>query len=128
MTTYYTRTTICGVCSTSFEYSDISSTNSFGSPDLDTRPPEMQRSTINTWVQRCPGCGACAFDLSRLDNSAKSIIESPKYKEQLNNKEYSDLANYFLCKSIIEENLGQHVNATWSLIHGAWILDDNSSL
>jgi hypothetical protein len=57
MTTLYREKSRCAVCGIATEYTSIGSTNAFGSPDLDTRPPEMQRSTIFAWVQRCPECG-----------------------------------------------------------------------
>lgn len=54
MTTLYEAKAQCAVCGTESEYTGIGSTNSFGSPDLDTRPLKMKRSTIVDWIQRCP--------------------------------------------------------------------------
>ena len=57
MTTVYHQNITCAICGTEFEYTGIASTNAFGPTDLDTQPPEMERSTIDAWVQRCPQCG-----------------------------------------------------------------------
>ena len=41
----------CAVCGKNSQQKWLSSTNIQGFPDLDMRPPEMKRSTIDTWVQ-----------------------------------------------------------------------------
>ena len=47
---------ICAVCGAMHEYRILTSTNAFGSPDLDLRPPMMKRGTMHLWVQECPSC------------------------------------------------------------------------
>lgn len=37
----------CAVCGKESEQITLASTNTFGSPDLDLRPPEMKRSTMS---------------------------------------------------------------------------------
>lgn len=46
MTTIYSEAVKCPYCNTKVEITHLGSTNAFGAMDLDTRPPEMQRSTI----------------------------------------------------------------------------------
>ena len=46
MTTYYEKEIICAICKNKNTYEMTSSFNALGSCDLDTRPPEMQRSTM----------------------------------------------------------------------------------
>ena len=127
MTTLYEWKIRCSVCGTEAEQTETGSTNAFGSPDLDTRPPEMQRSTIDTWVQHCSGCGTCADDLSKVDPSAGAVVKTPDYKAQLRDAEFPELANSFICKSIIDEYGGEFASATWALIHAAWACDDAKS-
>lgn len=114
----------CAVCGSKTEYTIITSTSSFGSPDLDTRPPKMQRSTIFAWVQRCPKCGYCAKDVSKATPQAKLVVSSPEYANQLTDSKYPDLANSFLCKALIDEKSENYAGAAWSLIHAAWVCDD----
>ncbi len=64
MTRIFEQEVECCVCQEKSKHMIIGSTNSFGSPDLDTRPPEMKRSTLSLWIQRCPSCGYSSPDLS----------------------------------------------------------------
>ena len=124
MTTHFHAHARCAVCGTETEYTEIGSTNSFGSPDLDTRPPEMTRSTIFAWVQRCPKCGFCAADVSKATPRAAALVCGPAYTCQLADSIYPELANSFLCKALIEEDSQDYATAVWSLIHAAWACDD----
>jgi hypothetical protein len=83
MTTLHKQKIECAVCGTETEYTGIGSTSAFGSMDLDTRPPELERSTIFAWVQRCPECGYCASDVSQAPRHAASLVRSSEYVEQL---------------------------------------------
>lgn len=116
----------CALCNSENEFIEIASTNEFGSSDLDTRPPEMMRSTISTWVQRCPNCGYCAGDISKAQRGAKTVVHDMECLNQLNDKSYPKLANSFLCKALIDQKAGEHARATWSLIHAAWVCDDTN--
>lgn len=124
MTTLFREKTRCAVCGIATEYTCIGSTNAFGSPDLDTRPPEMQRSTIFAWVQRCPECGYCAPDVRKAPSQAAVLVHSPEYASQLSDATYPTLANSFLCKALIDESSADYAAAAWSLIHAAWACDD----
>ena len=70
---------VCYVCGKMSEQMVLVSTNQFGYPDLDLRPPEMERSTMDWWIEECPHCGYVAPDLSE-----KTAIT----KEWLNNGQY----------------------------------------
>jgi len=127
MTTLYQEKIRCAVCGAETECTGIGSTNAFGSPDLDTRPPEMKRSTIFAWVQRCPECGYCASDVSNAPPQAAALVYSPEYGRQLSDATYSQLANSFLCKAMIDEGSGDFSAAAWALIHAAWACDDDEN-
>ena len=127
MTTILPEPKKCALCGKTSEYMLISSTNTFGSPDLDTRPPEMQRSTIQWWVQTCPSCGYCSPDISEAHGGASETVRTPAYQTQLNDKRYPRLANAFLCFGLIQESAGKHVQAGWANIHAAWACDDAGS-
>ncbi|MFH1147949.1 MAG: tetratricopeptide repeat protein [Pseudomonadota bacterium] len=125
MTTFNKRKVRCSICGTEAEYLGISSTYTFGSPDLDTRPPKMQRSTIIAWVQRCPKCGYCASDVSTARPEAQAVVIGQEYKDQLNDPTYPKLAASFLCKAILDREFKDFAAATWALIHAAWACDDS---
>jgi len=125
MTTLYEEKIRCALCNSENEFTGIGSTNTFlGSPDLDTRPPEMQRSTIFAWVQRCPECGYCASDVSKSPPGSETVVNGSEYRKQLNDQAYPELANSFLCKAIIDREAHDYAAATWALINAAWVCDD----
>lgn len=127
MTTIYKEMEKCVVCGKTSEHTKWGSTNACGSTDLDTRPPEMERSTIDMWIQTCPSCGYCAPSISERIKKASEVINSNSYRQQLNNLKFSKLANAFFCYSLIQESAGRHAHAGWSSIHAAWACDDDGS-
>jgi hypothetical protein len=128
MTTIFPEMIKCAVCGEISEHASIGSTNTFGSMDLDTRPPEMMRSTIDTWIMACPSCGYCSMDISECTGKSPEIVRSPTYRQQLQNSQFSELANAFLCSSLIKEIAGQYAAAGWNTIHAAWACDDSGSV
>lgn len=66
----------CFICGEMCKVYAIASTNRMGSPDLDTRPPEMERSTIKYHIQYCPSCHYCAPDITSGPDIAAQIIKS----------------------------------------------------
>lgn len=128
MTTLFEEKVRCSVCGAKKKYTGIGSTNLFGSADLDTRPPEMERSTISYWVQRCPKCGYCSSDVSKACPEALTIVNAKEYKDQLNNPTYPELANSFLCRAMVDRESGDFAAATWTLIRAAWACDDSGHL
>ena len=82
----------CRVCKKKSEQIILTSTNSFGSPDLDLRPPEMQRSTMCFWVQRCPSCGYVASSIDDSTNATRDYLNSDDYKNAKGRNFKSDLA------------------------------------
>lgn len=125
MTTQYEEKKSCGICESENEYIVIGSTNSFGSPDLDTRPPEMERSTMFAWIQRCPDCGYCNSDVSKAGSDEQTIVKGADYQSQLTDPTYPALANSFLCKAISDRAAGSYADTTWDLIRAAWACDDS---
>jgi len=125
MTTVFDKEVRCYLCSAENKFTGIGSTNTTGSSDLDTRPPEMARSTIFALVQRCPECGFCASDLAAPRPGAADVVSTKEYKRQLHDPKYPGLANSFLCQALIDSACGEFSAATWALIHAAWVCDDS---
>ncbi len=117
----------CGICGTKSTQTKIASTNVFGSPDLDTRPPEMARSTIYHKIQRCPSCGYCASDISTYSSSAKHIIESPDYQTCVYNESMPAVGASFMALSYEKQQMKEYADSVWAAIHAAWICDDAKS-
>jgi hypothetical protein len=117
----------CALCGKESKQIVLVSTNTFGSPDLDTRPPEMERSTIGCWIHSCLWCGYCATDISEGIEKASEIVRSYAYQQQLHNPRFPDLANEFLCFSLILESVGYYADAGWPSVHAAWACDDEGN-
>lgn len=124
MTTLYQESLQCALCGTEDQYSLVSSTSSFGSADLDTRPPALQRFNIGLWVQRCAECGYCASDISQAMPQAAEMLQHPMYTSQLTDTTYPELANSFLCQAFLAVEAEDYAQASWALIHAAWACDD----
>jgi len=127
MTMINEETKQCAICGAQREFGWIASSNQFGLPDLDLRPPEMYRSTISLWIQRCYGCGFCAPDISEKGvpvKTVKKIIQQDEYQYQLNNSAFPALANSFLCHLIKQEKMAKFNASAISGMHAAWSCDD----
>ena len=127
MTTLFKEAEKCLLCGQSHEYVRVGSTNEFGSPDLDTRPPEMRRSTMPYWIRRCPSCGYCAPEVSEGPGEVERVVESREYRKQLGDRMYPELANSFLCWAMIQEEVGDYARAGWAALHAAWACDDEGT-
>jgi len=95
-----------------------------GSPDLDTRPPEMKRSTMFAWLQRCPDCGYCAANVSNPLSISSSIVRSEDYQSRLRYPTFPELANTFLCQSLLTRESGELIVSAMASMHAAWVCDD----
>jgi hypothetical protein len=102
------------------------STNAFGSSDLDLRPPEMQRSTIWSWVQQCPECGYCAESLQKRCRHP-DLLTSEAYRELLSSTVYPGLASSFLCRALLDEADKDWRQAGWHTVCAAWACDDEDA-
>jgi len=127
MTTMFEKEFQCAVCGTPSSHMVIGSTNSFGSPDLDTRPPQMSRSTLYQSIQRCPTCGYSAHDLSKNEAGSDEIekwLQSDEYQNILNNKKMPEEANTFMAMSYLSQKQNDFVSSAWESIQATWICDD----
>jgi hypothetical protein len=116
------RCTVCGKKST---HTVIVSTNTIGGRmDLDTRPPEMQRSTMFAWLQRCPHCGYCAGDISDPDPQARAIVRSPGYRKLLAQHPNAPFIATALCRAHLLAAEKKYGEAVWPLLYAAWEADD----
>jgi hypothetical protein len=56
MTTFFREKLTCVISGSKRKHEMLGGTNTYGSPNLDFRPTEMHRSTMDYWVQECPFC------------------------------------------------------------------------
>ena len=115
---------MCAVCGKTSLQPILLSTNSWGYPDLDLRPPEMQRSTMCTWLQECPHCGYIKSNLEDNLEASPDLLKSDEYLTCEGNKFKSDLSKRFYRHYLISKVKKNHVSEFYSLLHCAWTCDD----
>ena len=123
MTTIFQQSVTCGHCGTENEVIELGSTNSFGSMDLDMRPPPMERDTLAQQIHRCQGCGYCAPDLEE-PVGADGLLESDDYRALLADESYPYLARQFVAYAFLAESYGDLGAAAWAYRNAAWVCDD----
>lgn len=121
MTTYFRRPTTCARCGEASEHSVLGSTNSFGSPDLDLRPPEMQRSTMSAWLQECPHCGYTAPDLGE-ESGDLSVVPGAGYAAARTDARFPPLARRFRANALL--HAADPRAAGHAYLCAAWVCDD----
>ena len=126
-TTLFPQNVKCAVCGNESEQRVIGSTNAFGSPDLDLRPPEMQRSTMPYWVQRCPECGYCNYSLKEKTSVDKAYLSSKEYTALFADIPEDSLAASFIRQARIAEKDKSYNNAMHAYLHAAWCCDDKGN-
>lgn len=124
MTTIMPNTSTCFICGSEEEYGVVASTNTFGPTDLDTRPPEMKRSTMRYWVQTCPVCGYSAVDVSDETTVGREFLETESYRICDGIAFVSDLAKEFYRHYLIMKAERNEEDAFWALLYAAWASDD----
>lgn len=118
----------CGVCGKESTHSALLSTNSFGSPDLDLRPSEMSRSTMNTWILECPHCGYVASKLNENPEIDTDFIMTDKYMNCDGFEFEKDLAGRFYKGYLIANEKNNIRESYLNLLHCAWVCDDGEDI
>jgi len=55
------------------------------------------------------------------------VVQSELYKNQLNDDNFPELANRFLCSSLISQNISEYAEAGWDCVKAAWVCDDENN-
>ncbi|MBR5623856.1 DUF2225 domain-containing protein [bacterium] len=124
MSTFFDQENTCAVCGATSSYTCIGSTNSFGAPDLDLRPPPMQRDTMFAWIQACPACGYVADNVSDQTKVTKEWLQSKSYQTCDGIAFRSELAVNFYRRHLICLEEGNPENAFYAVLYAAWSCDD----
>ena len=125
MTTIYNQQKKCPNCGKLNEITMVGSTNSFGAMDLDTRPPEMQRSTMRYWLQSCTKCGLSVSDLSKVDKETVEYFRSEEFKQKHASERFKSLAERFWTAHLLSLKSGNTREAAGNILHAAWASDDS---
>ena len=123
MSTFRKMKQRCGVCGKSNEYNVMMSTNSFGSSDLDLRPPGMRRYTMNCWVQECPDCGYVSSCIEDKPRFSMELLSSDKYVT-CGGMAMNGQASKFYRAHLIDMEKGDLNSASYHILCAAWACDD----
>jgi tetratricopeptide (TPR) repeat protein len=119
----------CAICGHEQTYMLILSTNEFGYMDLDTRPPEMARSTLRFDIQHCEHCHYVNDNISKkprwLD---EKVLSSQEYLAIANDRALDETAKAFLLACYLNATEGRFAQAGSLALKAAWIFDDNREI
>ena len=115
----------CSVCGETSMYPVLMSTNCWGYPDLDFRPAEMQRSTMNTWLDECPHCGYVARNIEHELNISPEILKTDEYLTCEGKDFKNNLSKRFYRSYLISKARNDYVSAFYMLLYCAWKCDDS---
>lgn len=115
---------VCAHCGKESEQSVVYSSSSFGSMDLDTRPP-MSKMTLQYEVQECPHCHFCNSTIEDATCIPKSF--SLEYKSLLKNNAVSKIAKKFLLAALLKVEIGDNLRAGENYLKAAWVFDDEKN-
>ena len=135
MTRIRKRTMKCAICRKESTHSVILSTSSFGSKDLDFRPPGMMRRTLPLWIQECPHCGYVNSDISeKMPVTLKMLGEIQSTNLSCFNPDNIAAIRFYklyVLKKTIFDSSPKNPNdydllldAFYSVLHAAWVCDD----
>lgn len=124
MTTISEEATVCGVCREESRQYVIGSTSAFGAPDLDLRPPPVERDTLDIAIQKCPSCGYCAGDISLGEPAWRSFLDRRSYRLLATEESINDVSRRYLCAAHLARATGRMAEAGWLALRAAWACDD----
>ncbi len=114
----------CAVCGRYSEQTIVQGPRAFGSRDLDTRPPESIRSTMEFWAQECPYCGYVADDLTETTTVDEGWLHSDEFIARANVDFIAPLAARFYRFHLINLADNNPGDAYLAALHAAWACDD----
>ena len=124
MTTFHEIDVRCAVCGELQRALELTSTSTFGPPDLDLRPNGPRRWALEYAVQRCDRCGYCNGSLGEAPRGAADTVASPVYREVLERSALPRLARSLFCSALVQEAAGDPSGAGWRFVEAAWACDD----
>lgn len=128
MSTFRMMKNKCGLSGHVFESRTLTSTNAFGSPDLDLRPPQMKRATMPMWIDKCPNCGYVHAEIEKNGKQHKAFIKSKDYIMCEGAKLSSGLARDFYKFALILLREDKRLEAYDAFLHAAWASDDSGDV
>lgn len=127
MTTFSIDVVSCWACGKTSTHHTLVSVTTFGPPDLDLRPAEMQRGTMSSWVQACTHCGNVSQAIEKEPanpDAARAAMAGDRWRELTAGEAMPALAAVFLRHALLERSQGRPLEAGEATIRAAWAADD----
>lgn len=118
---------VCSVCGTKSSHTVITKIQADGVPDMDLRPPEPHRSSMELWVMECPECGYCNGNLETPFDAERSYFDSKEYKTLGGLKTENPIVSRFVKKALNCLKNRDYAEAVQSYLYGAWVCDDENN-
>lgn len=93
-------------------------------PDLDLRPGEALRSTMDRWLQQCPHCGYAAPDIAKAHPGAVAAVQAAPFRALIHDESHPPLGRRFLAWAHVLEETGALAAAAEATLQAAWVADD----
>lgn len=116
----------CCVCNHENRFHSIGSIQFYKEHDLDGRPEAKYNPVLYEEIQQCPNCNYCSTDIATAPYDISNIIKSNDYLLKLNNKNFPETANAYICWAHILSQAEMYNKAGLSLLAAAWICDDDN--
>jgi hypothetical protein len=118
----------CAVCGAGSAQQVLTSTSTFGPPDLDLRPNGPARWALQFQIQRCPRCGYCTEQIGQRTRGARQAVESIIYRDVLENARMPELARQYFCGALVAEAAELRDQASSHFLSAAWACDDSGAV
>jgi hypothetical protein len=115
---------VCGVCGMESRQAPFRPAAPEQAPDLDLRPGQPVRGTMQRWLQQCPHCGYSAPDITQAHPAAAQAVGAANFRALLNDASHPPLARRFLAWALVLEETGALHAAAEATLHAAWTADD----
>ncbi len=129
MSTFGKEIKECAICGKKHESMVIMSTNSFGSSDLDTRPPQMIRSTLPYQIELCDECGYANLSIDcLLSDETERIINGPVYRSIFLDETINRTSKAFLLAGSLYNLHEEYKIGGVFYLKAAWAFDDHNDI
>ena len=119
----------CAICGHVHEYTVVTSTNAFGYSDLDSRPPEMMRSTMLYNVMVCPKCHYANYDITKkIYKMDEEWLKDEEYLAIVKDKKISKFGKAFMLCAHLQYKAGHKNEAAYDYLSASWMLEDDRYL
>ena len=114
----------CGVCGQESRQAVFRPIPPEQAPDLDLRPGEALRSTMDRWLQQCPHCGYAAPDIGKAHPGAVAAVHAAPFRALIQDDSHPPLARRFLAWGHVLEETGALAASAEATLQAAWVADD----